>query len=300
MLADRTAASAGLSPPHACKQPSWELHLVSRTPAGIGLWLDVRGTLKKSPKLSKLTREVCQWLNTLDPKQVAACGPGEWPRTEIPVGAAYGDWVLELRAAPHHVTGLIQKWPGRRRSGTIGKELRRAIRKKAAQHRGIDAPLVVAVNDAGASGRTFEVAALYGPQKIAFPTGDDLPRSGPGIWLYGNPANATNTSISGVLLFRGAFALYAPEAVQACLYLNSYVEDVVPEELRVFGYADAPDGELRFHEGRSVGEGLGISQGLRTQTCRQRQVGATAAAGMIARVGATAPSRSTREAHVPA
>ena len=27
MLADRTAASAGLSPPHACKQPSWELQL---------------------------------------------------------------------------------------------------------------------------------------------------------------------------------------------------------------------------------------------------------------------------------
>ena len=28
MLADRTAASAGLSPPHACKQRPWELHLV--------------------------------------------------------------------------------------------------------------------------------------------------------------------------------------------------------------------------------------------------------------------------------
>ena len=234
--------------------------LVSRTPAGIGLWLDVRGTLRKSPKLSKLTREVCQWLNTLDPKQVAACGPGEWPRTEIPVGAAYGDWVLELCAVRHHGTGLIQKWPGRGRSGTIGKELRRAIRKKAAQHRGIDAPLVVAVNDAGASGRTFEVAALYGPQKIAFPTGDDLPRGGPGIWLYGNPANATNTSISGVLLFRGAFALYAPEAVQACFYLNSYVEDLVPEELRVSAMRMPPDGELRFHDGWTVGDVLGISE----------------------------------------
>ena len=234
--------------------------LVGRTPAGIGLWLDVRGTLKKSPRVSVVTDEVCRWLNTLDPERVGASGPGEWPKTEIPVGAAYGDWVLELRAVPHEGTGLIQKWPGRGRSGTIGRELRRAIRKKAAQHRGIDAPLVVAVNDAGASGRTFEVAALYGPQKIAFPTGDDLPRSGRGIWLYGHPANATNTSISGVLFFRGAFTLYAPEAVQACLYLNPYVEDLVPEELRVFGYADAPDGELRFHDAHTVGDVLGIPE----------------------------------------
>ena len=237
--------------------------LGGRTPPGIGLWLEVRGTLEKSPQLSELTDEVCQWLDTLDPEQVAACGPGEWPRTEIPVGAAYGHWVLELRAVPHNGTGLIQKWPVRGRSGTIGKDLRRAIRKKAAQHRGIDAPLVVAVNDAGAFGRTFEVAALFGPRTIAFPTGDDLPRSGPGIWLYGNPTNATNTSISGVLMFRGAFTLYAPEAVQACLYLNPYVEDLVPEELRVFGYADAPNGELCFREGRSVGEVLGISDTLR-------------------------------------
>ena len=27
MLADRTAASAGLPPPRACKQRSWDLHL---------------------------------------------------------------------------------------------------------------------------------------------------------------------------------------------------------------------------------------------------------------------------------
>ena len=172
--------------------------------------------------------------------------------------------MLELRAVPHHGPGLIQKWPGRGRSGTIGKELRRAIRKKAAQHRGIDAPLVVAVNDAGASGQDAEVTALFGPAKFNIASGDSLPRSGPGVWLYGNPPNAMNTRIGGVLVFRGALGMYPPERVHACLYLNPYVDDLVPEELRVFGYADAPDGELRFHDARTVGDVLGISETARS------------------------------------
>ena len=44
MLAGHTAVSAGLSPPHACKQRSWELHL-ALSPLNLPTPVDERSTL---------------------------------------------------------------------------------------------------------------------------------------------------------------------------------------------------------------------------------------------------------------
>ena len=102
-------------------------------------------------------------------------------------------------------------------------------------------------------------------------------------------------------MFRGAFTLYAPEAVQACLYLNPYVDDLVPEELRVFGYADAPDGELRFHDAHTVGDVLGISETAQSPNLPSTS-GWRNGRRRYDRAGwmPFPASRNTREAHVPA
>ena len=49
--------------------------------------------------------------------------------------------------------------------------------------------------------------------------------------------------------------------VSACLYLNPFVDDRVPRELRTLGYAAEADGHLhRYNGNRSVGDVLELPE----------------------------------------
>ena len=81
-----------------------------------------------------------------------------------------------------------------------------------------------------------------------------------GIWTGKRDSNAwrpTHNEVSGVVIFHRA-SPYTAASIEACLYLNPYVEDRIPAELRALGYAAAEDGQVKWHAGRTTGDVLGL------------------------------------------
>ena len=235
--------------------------LDGKIPAGRAVSIDTEGALVRAPPLRSITGPICSWLNGLEPAAPT------WedfdlstaPRLDVPVEPECGDWVVRAEAVPRAAGGSVIQARHFSGSGKLGASVRDAISKKARQHDTLGDPLIVAVNDCSHHGRSSETAALFGPMAIGTPSGEALPHAG-GIWTgerTDEPWNPTHAEVSAVMMFRRA-SPHTAANVEACLYLNPYIEDRIPEQLRAFGYAAAEDYEVKWHAGCSTGEILGL------------------------------------------
>ena len=240
--------------------------LDGRVPAEIGLRVEVEGTLNQAPPLRPITQRVCRWLNGLDPRTIS------WdhgPTIDIPVDRRYGDGVLQLRAVPRSGdTRGIGVWGSGVQSGSLCTEISQAVSKKARKYRSLDIPLIVAVNISSADAEREEEAALFGRVSVRLPresTGDaqtpaKLVRTGKALWFDDRKRRRHYPRLSTVMMFRN-LAPWTVANGSACCYLNPYVDDHGPLELRTLGCAAAVDGQLqRYDGGRSVRDVLELPQ----------------------------------------
>ena len=233
-------------------------------PADLGLSVWVTGTLKQAPSLKPITQKVCRWLNGLARRN------SSWhdgPEKRIPVDPKYGNLVLTLQAMPRSADSrVIQAWSTHGWSGSIGEEICKAVSKKARKYNNLDHPLVVAVNIASAGADLNEEDALFGQPALrlrrdsssdAWSSAGSV-RTGKALWFDNRKRRHHYPWLSAVMMFHN-LAPWTVANVSACLYLNPYVDDRVPRELRTLGYAAEADGQLRRYEGdRLVGDVFGL------------------------------------------
>ena len=258
---------------HPCSLPPLEAKVLNaiddldgHVPAELGLNVWVTGTLNQTPPLRPITQKVCLWLNELDSRSSSLSDGAE---KRIPVNPKYGDSVLTLRAM-QRATGsrVIQAWSSRGWSGIVGEELYEAVRKKARKYKDPDHPLVVAVNISSAGAELDEEAALFGQQALRLRhnassdawTSAGIVHTGKALWFDNWNRRRHYPRLSALMMFHD-LAPWTVANVSACLYLNPYVADRVPRELRTLGYAAAADGQLRRYKGdRLVRDVLGLPE----------------------------------------
>ena len=163
---------------------------------------------------------------------------------------------------------MIQAWSSSGWSGIIGEEIYNAVSKKAGKYKDLDHPLVVAVNISSAGAELHEEAALFGQQALRLRhnaignewTSEGIVRAGKALW-FDNPKRRNHYPwLRAVMMFYD-LAPWTVANVSACLYLNPYVDDCVPRELRTLGYAAEADGPLRrYKRSRLVRDVLGLPE----------------------------------------
>ena len=234
--------------------------LGSQSPAGIGLHVEVDGELTMQPKLKPIMQKVLKWLESLDPLAI------DWEcefNLCLPVDSMYGDWRLVLHAVPRgSAKSLITMGPSRISGRNPAKDLYDAVSKKASKYKNLQRPLVVAANVQSVGPNADEIDALFGPEGLRLRrskldskwVSDGLVRTKQGLWFDNVNGQIRNRELDALMVFRNLAPWTIPN-VTACLYLNPYVVDRVPEELRQLGYASHFDGELVCHDSKnSVGE----------------------------------------------
>ena len=235
-------------------------------PTDVGLSVWVTGSLKREPRLRPITDDVCSWLNQLDSRSVRWRDGAE---KHIRVDPKCSDLILALQAVPRTVASrVIQAWSSSGWSGIVGEEVYNAVSKKADKYKGLDHPLVVAVNIPSAGAEPHEEAALFGHQTLRLrrsEDGDDLTpagiiHTGKALWFDNTKRRSHYPWLSAVMMFHD-LAPWTVANVSACLYLNPYEDDRAPRELRTLGYAAEADGELRRYKGsRLVRDVLGLPE----------------------------------------
>jgi len=167
-----------------------------------------------------------------------------------------GEWVIDIHVTPRseHMRGVeSEMFAGFAKGGAIDsvRPLVRAIRAKARQHKAVNEPLVLAINDKSIfpAGDIDVALALFGWEqdvaegvcRITPPAGIPKRRS---AW-----GGRENTKISAVILFTGLTKNSLPYQ-QVCLYTNPWACYPVPRWLqRTFPYAKIQEqsGELFLH-----------------------------------------------------
>ena len=161
-----------------------------------------------SPRRATITRQIAEWLASLDADAVIERHSqlGELPERTV----VAGDWELELRAIPvspasrgrpdHRVLGI-----GPATAGYVNdvQQLGRALRRKRKKYGRPDAPLVVAVLSLSTVMTEREVtSALFGSEIVRVPIADpdrvELARRSDGFWFEGG--KPAGTRVSAVLL----------------------------------------------------------------------------------------------------
>ena len=234
----------------------------------IGLAVEVKGTLKRAPSLAPIRRQAADWLHRLDPRTIN--WQGEF-QTTIAVDAEYGDWRLTLTAIPRGLGGgLIVIGPTRSGPFTDHADLRKAVQRKANRYRNLAHPLVVAADITSFDAeRGVEVEALFGHRAVRYQANSanepwtfaGLASTGKALWVDNERGRTRNAGLTALIMVHD-LAPHTVANVSLCLYLNPFVENKVPHELRSFGYAAVAGGELHRHEGsRTVHEVMGLPRG---------------------------------------
>ena len=228
--------------------------LDGQVPAGIGLRVEVEGELTLGPPLKPIKRAALEWLNSLDAQMV------NWDsrfKCCIPVDSKYGSWRLILHAVPRlSASSLIAIGPTRISDWNPARDLRKAIEKKSHKYKRLQHPLVIAANIQGTDMEQVEMAALFGPEALQLRRtntyggliSEGIVRTNQGFWFDNDSGQIRNGGSSGLMMFHN-LAPWTVANVTACLYLNPYVEDWVPKELRALGHASSTNSELTWHRG---------------------------------------------------
>ena len=241
-------------------------YLDCHVPIDVGLNVWVTGSLKREPRLRPITDDVCSWLNQLDSRS-ARCRDGA--EKHIRVDPKCSDLILTLQAVPRTIASrVIQAWSSSGWSGILGEEIYNAVSKKAGKYKDLDHPLVVAVNISSAGAELDEEAALFGQQALRLRrnassdawTSAGIVRTGKALWFDNGQRRSRYPKLSALMMFHD-LAPWTVANVSASLYLNPYVNDRVPRELRTLGYAAEADGQLRRYKGsRLVRDVLGLPE----------------------------------------
>ncbi len=235
-------------------------------PMDVGLSVWVTGSLKRAPRLRPITDDVCSWLNHLDLRSARWHDGAE---KHIRVDPECGDLILTLQAVPRTIPSrVIQVWASSDSSAIVGEAIYKAVSKKANRYKDLRHPLVVAVNISSAGAEVHEEAALFGHQALRLRhnaicnewTSEGIVRTGKALWFDYRQCHSRYPKLSALMMFHN-LAPWTVANVSACLYLNPYVDDRVPRELRTLGYAAEADGELRRYKGsRLVRDVLGLPE----------------------------------------
>ena len=223
--------------------------LGAQAPAGIGLIVEIRGRLTSGPPLGPIKRDVLAWLNALNPELIDW---GKQVELRLPIGEGAGSSLLVLQAVPKSNPNppfIVGSMHSTNRNPV--NELRKAVKKKCRKYKRLARPLVVAVNMPSGDSVDVETSALFGREGLKmrhqFPNGAlasvGLGRTGQGLWFNNVSAKVRNSGLGALWVFRD-LAPWSIANVSACLYLNPYVSDQIPDELRSLGYASGIDGVL--------------------------------------------------------
>ncbi len=221
------------------------------------------------PKVGVLRKELSKWLESLDPDTVAneidADGFGVIPRKIWNLDG----WKITFEAIPkkpeYRKKGqrVIGSLAGGVRWINVWRPIRRAIRSKGNRYGKLDKPLLVAVNvDAFFLDPIDEKQALFGQEKYLFNRSNlnappEMRRSPNGAW-YG-PLGPQNTRVSGVWLF-GAINPWNIISRKNTLYFNPWSALKPPEFLKQLNHASVVEDKLKWVDGSSLNEILGLSE----------------------------------------
>ena len=137
------------------------------------------------------------------------------------------------------------------------------LQKKAARYKP-DLPLVIAVSasdDYLPYGQIQEAQALFGTGHVRNPINTFSEHSKtPGLWIKRN-GEPSCRQVASVLTFYKAI-IYRLKDQRCRMYLNPWSqENQLPKSLYVLPRATVVDGEIQWHEGRSVTDLLGTTKG---------------------------------------
>lgn len=230
------------------------------------LFVDTAGTLSRAPAAAIFLKPLTEFIASHDPDAVTAITESGGPRPRIEI--EFEGWRLEATLIPKsvgHRTAQARTIGGGPFRGGWANDfdgLREAIIAKAKKFRQPAAPYIVAVNGRGHHDRGDEIRALFGKEQPAVslskPSGiAQVTRDGNGVWING--AEARSSNVAAVLMCQNLapWSLHSPSAH---LYVNPYVQVALPQTLMRLPNTVAVGGELRFTEGMTPGEILGLDR----------------------------------------
>lgn len=239
--------------------------LAVERPTGIALHAQTRGNLAQSPPTRRIKAKVRQWIDQIDGEFRS---PGRI-EAEPSLKICHAEWSLVLTAV-HRMDRLssrmIHSGPAKGGVSSDGFALRKNVLAKAKQHRGLERPLVIAMNRPGTwDDRDDELSALFGKEQLSwqvdehgnFVTLPHMSREPDAVWR--NRAGSRYRRLHGVLFFRGAWP-WTAHSVTSHLYINPYIQPDIPPELLRLGSARVQNGEIRWDAGSSLGDLLDLPE----------------------------------------
>lgn len=236
--------------------------------------VDVEGELKNSPSAARMRRFLAEHLAALDPAHIAELwrtgGMDAVPRWRL---KHEGCW-FEFQPIP--IKEEARGKPGHRPIGTMSEggakmidprtPIRDAIMGKAERLKGVDLPLVIAVNALDSFVDRDEVMeALFGREAFrvrALDFGSSEPE--PIRILDGaftTPSGSRYTRVSGVLVAR-LFSCWAMgSTAELRLYHNPYAARRLTQELNRLPQAVPQDGKMMWVDGEAPARLLGLPDG---------------------------------------
>ncbi len=226
-----------------------------------------RGKLTSIPPERKI-QELQNWVSSLDYEKVREDCTNNLPLPEYRL--KHCDWTLKIQAlprspekrgtAPHRAIGF-----GTMRVDFVDsvRPIVEAVRAKAHKYRGLEVPLVVAVNALDLAGvdRTDTLEALFGwesstedPNVSRVVASQDVHKKNH-VW-----DKEKNTSASAVLLFDALQHSNMASAI-CCIYENPWAKCKPPADLRRFPHGIVTGDYLQWYQGESLGSLLHLPQG---------------------------------------
>jgi hypothetical protein len=233
------------------------------------LGVNAEGHPDKPPSGKRLRSQLEQWLFSLDPDyiahQVEQQGSDAIPKMEWEEEG----WKIVFDAIPKKAE---KRGKGQRVIGTLfggarfvnsWAPIRDAIKAKGNRYGELDLPFIVAVNvDAIHVDRIDEMQGLFGEEEYVFKVGDPSPpemrRKPNGAWH--GPKGPQYTRVSGPWLF-GNLNVWNIVSRANTLYFNPWGAKAIPEVFTVLDHARPAGDKMRWADGRSLGQILGLSAG---------------------------------------
>lgn len=233
------------------------------------LAIETQGFPTTPPPGRALVKKILLWLNGLDPdeveQQIDVFGLEQAPT----LNWQHENWKLSFRPIPLkperrgkalNLIGLQSSQPGIVDAWT---PITAAVKHKGGKYGDLELPLVVAVNiDSFHLDRIDEMQALYGEEQFSF-TADDpqrepkFVRAPNGAW-HGK-RGAESRRVSGAWLFNGV-SVYSVAVSKSTLYVNPWAHHAIPQCLRRLPHATLEAEKMKWLEGASIRELLGVHE----------------------------------------
>ena len=225
-----------------------------------------RGSPRTAPSSSRLTRQLQEWLGTLDPDEAMRQLTSRGMRGLPPLIFRHEDWIVEFSAMPksHKLRGR----PGVRTIGvqfgpgfqpvTTADAVKRALKKKLGKYGKLGLPYIVAVNASGSFGEhSALLEALFGSETFllddANEAGGVLTRKQDGLYsIAGN-----NTRLSAALIVPGLHTTTVA-STEPVLFHNPSAALVCEGRICLLSQGRISDGVIQIIPGTLVREILHI------------------------------------------